>query len=588
MAMICLLIFNRKSFQQIYVTTPNIGLLAVVGLAMSLWSQTGIIQTVVSGQEIIFRPCVDYFIHASMIQRLYEGSTLGRHQEFALMSGIPAPLYHYASYMFSSLLRAVSDLPAINIATAFWLPFGGILSGLGAFVFGNSMWGKKEGIVSALAITLLPDPYMCGCGLGYFSYHFLGQTGAANYYAEAIAAVGLGTLAQGIVKANSRIILAGLIPISTLVFFKAHIFIVVFPAACFWLILSLSRMSTTTKILGIILLSAAFGLVALLAWHLNYISLGKPWAIEFFRNIFSSGIGNRPRLHTTIFSLTQSTSTILDDVIVGTTMVWLGTLGPVLLGGVILIYYLKRKDLLNFRDMVPFLCLLFWTILILIMPANTNVLGRPDEFHHRPYHAVYYFFTIWVIARSANLFFSSPCRPSKKSGSSGMKSKFIPIIVSLSLLLIPLYFGKRVLNTGAWVSGLHDVTIDPGLWEASKFIRNKGHLGDVTLDSTEDKFHNIVCGVGERRLFLSEPYISRLSNDSPDLEWIEKKRRIHNQLRQCPTKECVGKIVRTWNIRWYLLHPGDKISWPLEMQNRFLFESNGYRVFDMYLFGHRL
>ena len=72
-----------------------------------------------------------------------------------MMSGIPAPLYHYGSYIIPSVLRALSDIPAINISTAFWLPFGAILSGLGAFVFGNGLWGKREGVACALIIALI-------------------------------------------------------------------------------------------------------------------------------------------------------------------------------------------------------------------------------------------------------------------------------------------------------------------------------------------------------------------------------------------------------------------------------------------------
>ena len=229
----------------------NLWLLLVIGLAMPLWSQTGIVQQIIGPDHITFLPWSDHFVHASIIQRLYECSRLVAPQEFAMMSGIPAPLYHYGSYIIPSILRAVSDIPAINISTAFWLPLGAILSGLSAFALGNGLWSKREGVACALIIALAPDPFMYECGLGYFSYHFLGQTGPALYYAEAIAAVGLSLVGQGIAASNNREILAGLIPILTLVLFKAHVFLIVFPATCLWIILFFPSMTKNGRLLWI-------------------------------------------------------------------------------------------------------------------------------------------------------------------------------------------------------------------------------------------------------------------------------------------------------------------------------------------------
>lgn len=579
------LIVKTEFIRQVSIGARSLQLLTIVCLAVSLLSQTGIIQKVVIGKEIIFLPWSDYFIHSSMIQRICEGAMLGSSQEFAIIYGIPAPMYHYLSYIFSSILRGVSNLPSINVATAFWLPFGGLLSGLGAFVFGNSMWGKKEGILCALAITLLPDPYWLGCGLGYFSYHWLGQVGPAHLYGNAIAAVGLGLIGQGITKGNARIILAGFIPITSLIFFKVHVFVVVFPAASFWAILSFPRLGKMQRLLGILCLMVGLGLAALLAWSLNYISLGKPWAIEFFRDIFPHSGQGQPHLHTTIFWLTQRTSFILDDLAIGTVLTWLGALGPVLVLSFILTCYLWKKGLLNFRDEIPFLCLFLWTILILAMPANANRLGTVDEFHHRPFHVVYYFSAIWLTGRFCNLVKGSVNYFSKRSWFVRSRLELVLWVVSFCLLIIPLRLGSRVFNVGHWTSRLQHFKVDTGLWKAAEFIRDNGILGDVVLDSSEDNYFNVVCGISERRLFLSHPYLRRISEKSPYFGLIKKRQEVHNALKECVSEECIIRIARTNNIRWYLLHPGEKIFWSDEAQRQYVFESDGYRVFDMCRWG---
>ena len=411
----------------------NLCLLFMVGLSMSLWSQTGIVQKITGVDHITFLPWSDHFVHASIIQRLFDCQKLGIPQEFAMMSGIQAPLYHYGSYIIPSILLAMSDIPAINVSTAFWLPLGAILSGLGAFVFGNGLWGRREGIACALITVLLPAPFMYGGGLGYFSYHFLGQTGAALYYAEAIAAVELSIVGQGIAASNNRQIFAGFISILSLVLFKAHVFLIVFPATCLWIILffpSMKRVTRTLWILGLIVLPIIAAPVGL---SIGYIEAGRPWALEFFRGVFSGASPHDPWIFAWIFRLTQQTMTIWDDVVVGTILLWFAALGPLLMIGVLLLVCLGAKKLLNFIDALPFLCLGVWTTLVLVMPANQY--GNLDEFHHRPFHVVYYIFVIWLIGRSSGPLFEKLSEWSQKWRILGTKLKIAVLLTSHSALV---------------------------------------------------------------------------------------------------------------------------------------------------------
>jgi hypothetical protein len=555
----------------------NLWLLLVIGLAMSLWSQTAILQKIAWSDHITFLPWSDHFVHASIIQRLYECQKLGIPQEFAMMSGIPAPLYHYGSYMLPSVLRAVSDLPAINISTAFWLPLGAILSGIGAFVLGNCLWGRKEGMACALTITLLPDPYMYGCGLGYFSYHFLGQTGAALYYAEATAAVGLSLVGKGIAGGNNRQILAGLIPILTLVFFKVHVFLIVFPATCLWIVLFSPSISGAKRAMGMSFLLMSAGMAALVAALLNGVSLDKPWTLEFFRGIFAGASPSDPWIYEWLFGLTQKTMTIWDDVVVGTILLWFATLGPLLMLGVLLLVCLGAKKLLNFIDALPFLLIAIWTTLVLLMPANQY--GNLDEFHHRPFHVVYYIFVIWLTGRSSSLVFEKLSAWNQKGRILGPKLKIAVSLTTAMLLIVPWYFGKNVLNIGPCADHHQNFKIDKGLWEAAEFIRLYSKLGEIFLDSHEDKFMNAITGISERRPFLSEPYHGFVSRHASGPGLIEQRRKLHDELKKCDSVQCINRIAKTHDLRWYLTHPKDEISWPVDVLRRRAFESNSYKVF---------
>ena len=558
----------------------NLWLLLVIGLSMSLWSQTGIIQKIVSSDHITFLPWSDHFVHASIIQRLHECSRLGTPQEFAMMSGILVPLYHYGSYLIPSVLRALSDIPAINISTAFWLPFGSILSGLGAFVLGAALWRKMEGIACALVIVLLPDPFMYGCGLGYFSYQFLGQTGAALYYAEAIAAVGLSLVGRGIAAGNNRQILAGLIPILTLVFFKAHVFLIAFPATCLWTTLFSQYMKRITRTLWILGLIACPAMISLVSSHMGYIAVENPWALEFFRGIFAGASPHDPWIYTWLFGLTQQTMTIWDDVVVGTILMWFAALGPLLIIGLALVVCLGAKKRLNFVDALPFLCLGVWTALVLIMPANHY--GNFDEFHHRPFHVVYYIFVIWLIGRSCNLLFEKADQWKHKATIPVPKLKIVLVMSVLGLLVLPWYFGKNVLNIGPCAERHQNFKIDKGLWESTEFIRTHGKPGEIFLDSREDNLLNFITGVSERRPFLSEPYHLFVSRHRSGSGLIEQRQKLHEELKKCDSAECVNRIASNCNTKWYLAHPEDGLTWESNLNMKPVFEFRGYRVFDFY------
>jgi hypothetical protein len=578
-APLCFLIREPELLGAINCRGYNLWLLLIIGLSMSLWSQTGVIQKIITHDYVVFLPWSDHFVHSSITQRLYECCKRGISQEFAMMSGIPAPFYHYGSYMIPSALRAVTNIPAINISTAFWLPLGGILSGLGALVLGDGLWGKREGMVCALTVTLFTDPYMLGCGLGYFSYHFLGQTGAALFYAEAIAAVGLSLMGKGISTRNSRQILAGFIPILTLILFKAHVFIISAPAVCIWVTLFFPSMSKMKRFSGIFVVVFGLMATALIAAKLNYISFGQPWVLEFFRGIFSGASDSDPRIYAWLFGLTQKTLTIGDDIAVGTILLWLATLGPLIIAGAGLVIWLLFKKLLDFRDTLPFVCMSMWTVLVLVMSGNQY--GNPDEFHHRPFHVVYYIFIIWLAGRFFNLFLKrvNQCKP--KSTSLGPKLRLALFPLAALLLIVPWHFGKGLLNIGPCANRHQHFKIENGLWEAAKFVRSHSKLGEIFLDSHEDEFLNVITGISERRPFLSRPYYCFVSRTAPGSELIAQRQKLSEALKKCDSAECINRIAKANKIRWYLTHPSDSFGWESNPSMKPVLDVEGHKVFDL-------
>ena len=109
--------------------------------------------------------------------------------------------------------------------------------------------------------------------------------------------------------------------------------------------------------------------------------------------------------------------------------------------GVVLLVCLGAKKRLNFIDALPFLCMAIWTTLVLVMPANQY--GNLDEFHHRPFHVVYYIFVIWLSGRSSRLLFEKLERMETKRDHSRPKTQDSAITDRCFTIICSVVFRKR-------------------------------------------------------------------------------------------------------------------------------------------------
>jgi hypothetical protein len=73
--------------------------------------------------------------------------------------------------------------------------------------------------------------------------------------------------------------------------------------------------------------------------------------------------------------------------------------------------------------------------------------------------------------------------------------------------------------------------------------------------------------------------ISKAFRKSP-YPYQEQLRKLQS-LQQATNVQDLQRSVRETGIRWYLVHPADSNFWPAEFRDRPVFESNGYKVYDM-------
>jgi hypothetical protein len=151
----------------------------------------------------------------------------------------------------------------------------------------------------------------------------------------------------------------------------------------------------------------------------------------------------------------------------------------------------------------------------------------------------------------------------------------------LALMLVPVWYGSG-LQRGKW-SGADahaSLRVDRGLVDCAHYIRGQLPTNAVAQDSRLDELL-ILGGLGERPSFAARPkFFMRISKAFRESPYQEQLQRLQS-LQQAANVPDLQRSVHETGIRWYVVHPGDSYAWPTEFRNRPVFESNGYKVYDM-------
>lgn len=170
---------------------------------------------------------VDYFIHGGLISH-FGDIRAGRQSMF--LADVPAPFYHYASYMLSAALAAPLDLPGLPLATSFWLPLGFLTMCAAAYALGHDLAGSSGAVAALAGITVLPDASNYGLRNGFLSFHWHLATYPGATYAIAIFLVAAVLLRRGLTSAGAAPLLLTLALGAGAFFFRVHLFELGFPA----------------------------------------------------------------------------------------------------------------------------------------------------------------------------------------------------------------------------------------------------------------------------------------------------------------------------------------------------------------------
>lgn len=546
------------------------GLLGVIAslVAATGWCQDLILPTSSVQGGIVFKPWKDFFFHATIVARSVGDQTLSEVGNFE-WKGSPAIIYHYASYSLASCLAKVGHLPAYDTVVGFWAPFGSFLTALAGYALGRVIWGQAAGLAALVGVFLIPDGAMLGVAHPYYGYFWLQHIAPAGLYGVAIAGTALILITQGMREERRVLIVSGVALGALAALFKLHIFAAAFPLLFSFAILAWPPRKRRQWLVLAVCVAASMALLAL-ANHfhvgpdIRFDFSGVTWYWKLLANL-ASGTGMESwyqvfsRGHPFPSHLAQAIGLLLLNAFgifaVLAPLVWL---------------LASRRS----RWGAPEVISVATATILLLMTfglSGTAMFGNPDELIHRPFVWAY-----WLVGSlTAGRLFSMAAGPRPQLPT------WAVAVTIFALMLVPAWYGSG-LQRGKW-SGADtrsSLRVDRGLVDCARYIRGQLPTNAVVQDSRFDELL-ILGGLSERPSFASRPQlwmkVSKAFPESPRREQL----RILQSLQQARSVPDLQRRVQETGIRWYVVHPGDSYAWPSEFRDHPIFESNGYKVYDM-------
>src|SRR5207253_3213739 len=125
-----------------------------------------------------------------------------------------------------------------------------------------------------------------------------------------------------------------------------------------------------------------------------------------------------------------------------------------------------------------------------------------------------------------------------------------------------------------------DTRVARGLYDCALFVRSQRPATSLIQVCDFDRFW-VVGSLSEHPSFLAQPeFWAAVSGAFRAGNYEEKIRQVQD-LVNADTVDKLREAVASTNIRWFITHPGFHTSWPSVLDDACVFESDGFKVFDL-------
>ena len=555
-------------------TLIDCSVIVLLGLLTTLWTREALGSVAEAKQTGIFRVWNDFLLQAAEIQ--YQINYPYFNGESPYLSGLPQAFYHRASYSLAALFAWVSETPPLEAATYFWLPAGLVMMGLGAYSLGSVLGGRLVGILTVLALFLLPDASMYGLKNGYFAFYWLITVAPGAGYAMALSFLALALYVSGRFNDEYRLVAIGAGVALLSAAFRIHIAI---PAVALYVVLVVATARLPHPWRRYHLVGAV--LIAFLGIALVFESIalaphffsGRTDGLRYIEAVHFAA----PTAYEGVFqALGESLNPGMRGVFVGYPLMLAAQYGLVLPALLVSSLFLNDLRLRAHLLGVAAGLLAVHAAITFFIPTPGN--GDITEWSHRSFVLIYGVLVIYtVVGISATpLFDSSRLKFHKhRNLNIGMVS-----FLSVLGLLIPWFYGKNIqygsLRDGPTACA---TPISPDMFSAAEFIKLKSGPSDKILASNGDPDAALVALTG------LQAYVSRglLYQKMGTTSALAQARIISLiKLRKAGDFQQLAEFGKASGVRWFVVSTDDMPQTAAMLIQNAAFVSGKTAVFDLY------
>lgn len=547
---------------------PSLICVIVSGVAATLWCSDSQGPLLIQGNTVIYRTWQDTFFHVREISTFAQAHGIGTIHDMSL-SGVPAQIYHFASYLSAAAVSVLSGAPAIDVYSSFQLPLGIFLSGLAAFSLIGSIWGGWPALAAAIAVVLVPDAYQQGFSNRYLSYNFLGQVNLGMLYGIACVAIAWVFVLEGSRQKKVLSIFIGYGFLAVSLCYKAHIFVANALLILVYLPLFFPGVRRRWRlIIGIVLVGLFVSVVGISqtidrvpVLRLDGSGIGR--YVVVLLGDFDDGL--LKTFFTRVFRQEQHSKPV--EGLYVAAMLLLSTFGLWLAATPLVAAAVRGKTpaaILCF----PILIIANYLVMSIGLALDTRGVGTPDELLNRPLVWAYFAVAAWTAGGAYYLAFGDGL-PRSRMARSGLLALLCltlagPLIFSRNLQTFPARQGY------ARYEQFNSVPLC--LVRASQYMRDNSRPDEIIQDSENDP-RFVITALSERQRFAGASIFggrSKKLQERLDGLALFKAMRDADELKS---------YAASHNISWYLLHPDSAVSWPASFLQEAVFDCDGYRVY---------
>lgn len=547
---------------------PILAVVVLSAVAASLWCSDALNGQFTAQQHVIFPVWQDMFIHAREISVFAQSHGAGTISDIKL-SGLSAPIYHFASYVSPAAIVSITEAHAVDVYSSFQLPFGVMLTGLAASALASSFWGRWSGLAGAAAILLVPDAYQQGLGNRYLGYNFMTQVNLGMLYGISCVAIAWIFVLNGCRQKRLFLVFLGYCFLFASLFHKAHVFVanafllMIYPIIFFANIKKRIRLmlAVVSLILFVSVVTYSQTLTRVPILKLDGSGISK-YIVILINNSNAGLIKNFFQR----FFLTEHHSKVLQGIF-AVLMIGILTFGVWLFAWIIALE--KSKGRIEQRILLfPVFIVINYLIMAIGLAIDSRGVGAPEELLNRPLSWAYFGLVSWTAG--ALYYFTFGNAPPTQTYGKVMAG----VILSVGLLGVKMLSGN-LQTQPAWSGyGTYSEFNSAPLClvKSAEYIRQNSPFKDLIQDSNNDP-KLIVTAIAERQLFVGDSDFGGVG--------MEQSKRIL-ELEQWSLMSDVDEIrafAAMQQIQWYLVQPPKKNFWPKAIGNNISFKCDDYIVY---------